>query len=68
MSSPLRPLVYAAVSARFLEPKFKVDVTRLVTLAAPLSDGARMIWERDPGPLASNQLLWFRFRVEDAAG
>ena len=37
-------------------------------LVAPLSDGARMIWERDPGPLASNRLLWFRFRVEDAAG
>ena len=27
-----------------------------------------MIWERDPGALASNRLLWFRFRVEDAAG
>ena len=27
-----------------------------------------MIWERDPGPLASNRLLWFRFRVEDASG
>lgn len=38
------------------------------SLSAPLSDGARMIWERDSGPLASNRLLWFRFLVEDAAG
>ena len=37
-------------------------------LTAPLSSGARMVWERDPGSLASNQLLWFRFRVEDADG
>jgi hypothetical protein len=37
-------------------------------VTAPLSNGARMIWERDPAPLASNQLLWFRFRVEDADG
>jgi hypothetical protein len=37
-------------------------------LTAPLSDGARMVWEREPGALAANQLLWFRFRVEDANG
>lgn len=37
-------------------------------LEAPLSDQTRMVWERDPGPLASGQLLWFRFRVEDAMG
>jgi hypothetical protein len=37
-------------------------------LVAPLSDGARMVWERDPGALASNRLLLFRFRVEDAGG
>jgi len=37
-------------------------------LETPLSDQVRMVWERDPGPLASNQLLWFRFRVEDATG
>lgn len=37
-------------------------------LTAPLSDGARMVWERDRGPLLSNELVWFRFRVEDAAG
>jgi hypothetical protein len=37
-------------------------------LTAPLSEGARMVWERSPGPLPTNQLLWFRFRVDDAAG
>ncbi len=37
-------------------------------LIAPLSGGGRMVWERDPGPLASNRLLWFRFRIEDAGG
>jgi hypothetical protein len=37
-------------------------------LVAPLSDGARMVWERAPGSLPSNQLIWFRFRVEDATG
>ena len=36
--------------------------------SAPLSGGARMVWERESGPLAANQLVWFRFRVEDAAG
>ena len=34
----------------------------------PLSNGARMVWERGSGPLVSNRLLWFRFRVEDANG
>jgi hypothetical protein len=37
-------------------------------LLAVLPDGARMVWERDPGPLPSHQLFWFRFRVEDATG
>jgi hypothetical protein len=37
-------------------------------LIAPLSGGARMVWERAPGPLASNRLLWFRFRIKDASG
>jgi hypothetical protein len=37
-------------------------------LVAALPDGARMVWERDSAPLASNQLLWFRFRVDDASG
>ncbi len=35
---------------------------------AALPDGARMVWERDSAPLASNQLLWFRFRVDDPSG
>jgi hypothetical protein len=34
-------------------------------LISPLSKGTRMIWERAPGPLHANQLLWFKFRVED---
>ncbi|HYL46312.1 MAG TPA: hypothetical protein VEU52_04750 [Candidatus Limnocylindrales bacterium] len=37
-------------------------------LVSPLSGGARMIWERAAGSLPSNQLLSFRFRVEDADG
>jgi len=37
-------------------------------LEAPLSDQTRMVWERNAGPLASGQLLWFRFRVEDRMG
>jgi hypothetical protein len=37
-------------------------------LVSPLEDGGRMVWERDAGPLRSNQLLWFRFRVEGADG
>jgi hypothetical protein len=37
-------------------------------VVSPLPGGARMIWERDPGPLASNQTLSFRFRVEDSDG
>jgi hypothetical protein len=37
-------------------------------LVAPLTGGAHMIWERDPGPMRSSRLLWFRFRVDDATG
>ena len=37
-------------------------------LVSPLEDGARMVWEREAGPLRSNQLLWFRFRVEGRDG
>jgi len=37
-------------------------------LVAALPDGGRMVWERDSTPLASNRLLWFRFRVDDAKG
>jgi hypothetical protein len=35
---------------------------------SPLADGTRMVWERKPGPLPANQLLWFKFRLEDASG
>lgn len=31
-----------------------------------LPDGTRMVWERQSGPLPANQLLWFRFHIEDA--
>jgi len=36
--------------------------------SAPLSNGARMIWEREAMPLVSDRLLWFKFRVEDTSG
>ena len=36
--------------------------------AAPLSDGFRMVWMRDPQPLQSRRLYRFLFRVEDRAG
>jgi len=32
-----------------------------------LPNGTRMVWERQSGPLPTNQLLWFRFHIEDAA-
>jgi hypothetical protein len=38
------------------------------TPASELPNGDRMVWERGSTPLASNRLLWFHFRVEDAAG
>lgn len=37
-------------------------------LVSPLADGMRMVWERPPGALPANQLLWFKFRLEDANG
>src|SRR5262249_28591024 len=33
-----------------------------------LSDGYRMVWERDSAPLKVNQPTWFRFRIEDRNG
>lgn len=33
-----------------------------------LSDGYRMIWERDAAPLRANVPQWFRFRIEDKNG
>ncbi len=38
------------------------------SLISALPDGTRMIWERAAGPLPANQLLWFKFRLEDATG
>jgi len=35
---------------------------------APLSDGYRMVWLRDPTPLRAQQPIWFRFRIEDKNG
>jgi hypothetical protein len=37
---PLTPVVYGAANVRFVEPKLKLDETRLVTWTAPISDGA----------------------------
>ena len=36
--------------------------------ASALSDGYRMLWERDTQPLKTNTPLWFRFRVVDKDG
>jgi hypothetical protein len=33
-----------------------------------LSDGYRMVWERDVSPLKANEPLWFRFRLLDKDG
>jgi hypothetical protein len=35
---------------------------------ALLSDGGRIIWERDAAPLTVKRATWFRFRVEDKSG
>ncbi len=35
---------------------------------AQLSDGYRMVWERDASPLRAQQVIVFRFRVEDNDG
>lgn len=34
--------------------------------SATLSDGSRMVWDRDTAPLAANRLYMFRFHVEGA--
>jgi hypothetical protein len=36
--------------------------------ATPLSDGYRMVWEREASPLRAQQAVVFRFRVEDKNG
>jgi len=35
---------------------------------AELTDGYRMVWERDAQPLKANQPIWFRFHIEDQDG
>jgi hypothetical protein len=35
---------------------------------ASLPDGTRVVWVRDPQPLAARRPTWFRFRVEDRDG
>src|ERR1700752_4212111 len=37
-------------------------------IISSMPDGTGVIWERAPGPLPANQLLWFKFRLEDASG
>ena len=39
VSTPLLPAVYGAASVRFVDPKLKVDTTRLVTQTTPIADG-----------------------------
>jgi hypothetical protein len=38
------------------------------TNISPLSDGGRMVWERDSAPIHAGRAMWFRFRVEDQKG
>jgi hypothetical protein len=37
-------------------------------VVSQLPDGARIVWERQPGALTTKQATLFRFRVEDAGG
>jgi hypothetical protein len=46
-------------------PLSGADANRTV---AQLPDGARMVWERNPGSLHSKRPMFFRFRLEDADG
>jgi len=46
-------------------PVAQADFTRAVSA---LSDGYRMLWERDAGPIRVKRAELFRFRVEDASG
>ncbi len=50
-------------------PISDADTSRTaVDKGAPLADGFRMVWIRDPQPLQSRRLYRFQFRVEDGAG
>lgn len=46
-------------------PVAQADFSRTVS---PLSDGYRMVWQRDATPLRTKRAELFRFRVEDANG
>ena len=46
VSSALRPIVYGAVHARFVDPKLKLDIMRLLTFTSAISDGPVAVdWE-----------------------
>ncbi len=45
---------------------FAFEPSSRFTTVSSLSDGGRMIWERDGAALRAGQVGWFRFRVEDA--
>jgi hypothetical protein len=47
VSAPLRPVLYGAVNARFVEPKYKLDVPKLLTVVTEFSDGPVTVdWEK----------------------
>lgn len=43
------------------------DLTPSETVSE-LSDGYRIVWQRDAAPLKASEPLWFRFRFEDSKG
>jgi len=55
---PLTPAIYGAASVRFVDPKLKLDVTRLVTWTTPIGDGAVAVdWDAaSPVDLAPEML------------
>jgi hypothetical protein len=61
------------LSRRAVDQKLDCDDSGAGDLSAsenisPLSDGYRMVWERDSAPLKTKQATWLRFRVEDKNG
>ena len=50
------------------DDSFWTGPERLPADAAPLQDGGRIVWVREPQPLVTRQLTLFTFRVEDASG
>jgi hypothetical protein len=45
-----------------------IEAADLLRTTAPLSSGARLVWERGAAPLRTAELAMFTFHVEDAAG